>query len=122
MQVARLRGGRVILAGLSRDAVRLECGRKLGADYVVDVERQDLVEVVHELSGGRGADIVYECAGSPTSLAACWRAIRKEGTLEALGVQSGEITTDFNQIMMKELSVIGSYGFVCGHPGNGRCA
>lgn len=112
MQVARLQGGCVILAGLSRDAARLECGRKLGVDYAVDVERQDLVEVVHELSDGRGADIVYECAGSPTSLAACWRAIRKEGTLAALGVQSGEITTDFNQIMMKELSVIGSYGYV----------
>jgi L-iditol 2-dehydrogenase len=112
LQVAKLEGARVILAGLSKDAPRLECGRRLGADYVVDVEREDLQAVVLEASGGRGADLVYECAGSPASLAACWRAVRKEGTLVPLGVHRGEIQTDFNSIMMKELRVIGSYGYV----------
>ena len=112
LQVAKLEGARVVLAGLSKDAPRLECGRRLGADYVVDVERDDLQTVVAEATGGWGADIVYECAGSPASLAACWRAVRKQGTLVPLGVHRGEIHTDFNSIMMKELRVIGSYGYV----------
>jgi L-iditol 2-dehydrogenase len=112
MQVAKIEGARVILAGLSKDAARLECGRALGADVVVDVERDDLVDHVMEISGGRGADTVFECAGSPASLASCWRAIRKEGTLAPLGVYGGPITTDFGNIMMKELRVIGSYGYV----------
>jgi L-iditol 2-dehydrogenase len=112
MQVAKIEGARVILAGLSKDAARLECGRALGADVVVDVERDDLVDHVMEISGGRGADAVFECAGSPASLASCWRAIRKEGTLAPLGVYGGPITTDFGNIMMKELRVIGSYGYV----------
>ncbi len=112
MQVAKIEGARVILAGLSKDAARLECGRALGADVVVDVERDDLVDHVMEISGGRGADTVFECAGSQASLASCWRAIRKEGTLAPLGVYGGPITTDFGNIMMKELRVIGSYGYV----------
>lgn len=111
-QVAKLEGARVILAGLARDKARLACGRAIGADAVVNVEEQDLVEVVKEMSGGAGADIVFEAAGSPSSLDACWKAVRKQGTLAPLGVQSGPIQTDFNNIMMKELTVIGCYGYV----------
>jgi len=112
MQIARLQGARVILAGLGRDAMRLACGRRLGAERVVNVEEENLVEVVREMSGGRGADIVYECAGSAASLAACWEAIRKEGTLVAVGVHGAPFVTDFGKVMMKELSVVGSYAYV----------
>ncbi|MFZ0592883.1 MAG: alcohol dehydrogenase catalytic domain-containing protein [Bryobacteraceae bacterium] len=112
LQVAKLEGARVIVAGLARDRIRLDCARRLGADLVVDVEKDDLLEIVRDQSGGEGADIVYECAGRPDSLAACWKAVRKEGTLAPLGVQSGPIETDINSIMMKELRVIGCYGYV----------
>jgi L-iditol 2-dehydrogenase len=111
-QIAKLEGARVILAGLDRDRMRLECGRELGIDAVVNVGNQDLLEVVREMSGGAGADIVFEAAGNPASLAACWKAVRKQGTLAPLGVQSGPIETDINSIMMKELTVVGSYGYV----------
>jgi L-iditol 2-dehydrogenase len=112
LQVAKLEGARVIVAGLSKDRIRLDCARRLGADRIVDVSNENLFDVIREESGGEGADIVYECAGSPDSLAACWRAVRKEGTLVPLGVQSGPIQTDINNIMMKELNVIGCYGYV----------
>ena len=112
MQMAKLEGARVIIAGLDKDQNRMACARELGADAVVNVEKQDLLEVVRELSRGRGADIVYECAGSPDSLASCWKAVKKQGTLVPLGMYSGPITTDFSSISMKELRVIGSYGYV----------
>lgn len=112
MQVARLEGARVIIAGLAKDKMRLDCAQRLGADVTTNVEEQDVLEVVLDLSGGRGADLVYECSGSAASLAQCWEAVRKEGTLIPMGVHPGFITTDFNKIMMKELRVIGSYGYV----------
>jgi L-iditol 2-dehydrogenase len=112
MQIAKLEGARVVLAGLSRDQARLDCGRALGADYVVNAEFENPVAVVRELSGGRGADLVFECSGSAASLANCWEAVRKEGTLVPLGVYPGQIMTDFNTITMKELRVTGSYGYV----------
>ncbi|MEK7405070.1 MAG: zinc-binding dehydrogenase [Acidobacteriota bacterium] len=110
--VAKLQGGRVILAGLDRDRARLACGRDLGADLVVNVEREDLPEIVREVSGGEGADLVFECAGSVTSLENCWQAVRKGGTVVSLGVHSAPICTDFGKVMMKELQVVGSYGYV----------
>ena len=112
MQVAKLEGARVIIAGLAKDRARLDCARRLGADVIVNVEEQDVVQVVRELSGGRGADLVYECSGSAASLANCLEAVRKEGTLGQLGVYPGPVTADFGKVMMKELRVIGSYGYV----------
>jgi L-iditol 2-dehydrogenase len=112
MQIAKLEGARVVLAGLDRDSARLACGKGLGADVVVNVEREDLAGIVRGLSAGRGADLVYECAGHPASLANCWEAVRKQGTVVSQGVIPGPIQTEFGQIMMKELNVIGSYGYL----------
>lgn len=110
--MAKLEGARVIITGVDRDARRLASAQDLGADAVVDITREDPLKIVQEYSDGRGADLVYECAGAAASLEFCWKAIRKEGTLVPLGVYPGPIHTDFNAIMMKELRVTGSYGYV----------
>ncbi len=112
MQVAKLEGAKVVISGLDKDRNRMECARKLGADHVINASEQDVVEAVLELTGGRGADTVFECAGAAASLAVCWKAVKKQGTLVPLGMYPGPIETDFNSISMKELDVIGSYGYV----------
>jgi L-iditol 2-dehydrogenase len=112
MQIAKLEGARVIIAGLEKDGCRLTCAKELGADVTVNVERENLLDIVFESSSGRGADTVYECSGSAASLATCWEAVKKEGTLVPLGIYPGPIETDFNKITMKELNVVGSYGYV----------
>jgi threonine dehydrogenase-like Zn-dependent dehydrogenase len=53
---------RVILSG-TRDG-RLEIGRKLGADHIINVRREDLGARVSEYTNGKGADAVLECAGA----------------------------------------------------------
>jgi len=111
-QVAKLEGARVLLAGTAQDRKRLECARELGVDEVVDVSVDDPVERMRELTGGEGADIVYECAGAAASLATCWKAVKKEGTVVPVGMYPGPIETDFGAISMNELRVIGTYGYV----------
>jgi L-iditol 2-dehydrogenase len=112
MLIAKLEGARVIVAGTATDQVRLACAKKMGADVVVDISKQDPVQAVLQYSGGEGADVVYECAGVAGSLDACWNAVRKGGTLMPVGIYPGTVTTDFNKVTMKELSVIGSYGYL----------
>ncbi len=111
-QVARLEGARVVLAGIGVDRARLECARQIGIHEVVNVDERDPLEAVRELTNGRGADIVFECAGVVESLATCWEAVRKGGTLVPVGMYPGPIETDFGSISMKELRVIGTYGYV----------
>ena len=54
---------RVILTG-TRDE-RLEIGRRLGADFLVNVRKENLAARVAEITRGKGADSVLECAGGP---------------------------------------------------------
>jgi L-iditol 2-dehydrogenase len=56
--------------------------------------------------------VAYECAGVSQSLDVCWEAVKREGTLVPVGIYPGPIKTDFNKVTMKELSVIGSFGYV----------
>jgi threonine dehydrogenase-like Zn-dependent dehydrogenase len=53
----------IIVSGLGRDARRLEVAKKLGADYTIDVEREDLVTKVRDYSGGEGMNVVVNVTG-----------------------------------------------------------
>lgn len=112
MLVAKLTGARVIVAGIGKDERRLALARELGADFVVDASQEDISEIVQKVSGGAGADVVYECAGASASLDLCWKAARREGTLAQVGIYPGPIETDLNNVVMKELRLIGSFGYV----------
>jgi L-iditol 2-dehydrogenase len=54
---SKLSGARVILS--EPDVKRAEFAKKLGADFVVNPKEQDPVQFVKDLSGGRGAEVVF---------------------------------------------------------------
>ncbi|MBV8719169.1 MAG: alcohol dehydrogenase catalytic domain-containing protein [Chloroflexi bacterium] len=57
----------IIVAGLGVDASRLEIARKVGAHHTVDVEREDLVTRVKDVTGGEGVDVVINITGAGTN-------------------------------------------------------
>ena len=62
LQVARLCGaGLVITVDVRDEACRMS--KQLGADHALNAKTCDVVETVRELTGGIGADVVFECAG-----------------------------------------------------------
>ena len=57
----------VIITGTSKDARRLEVAKALGADAVIDVQKDDPLERVMQVTSGRGVDAVVDCtAGAGT--------------------------------------------------------
>jgi L-iditol 2-dehydrogenase len=62
--LARLRGARRILV-TGRHAQRLALAREMGATHTIDVDQQDPIEAVRELTNGLGAELVIECVGRP---------------------------------------------------------
>jgi threonine dehydrogenase-like Zn-dependent dehydrogenase len=69
----------VILTG-TRDN-RLKTGLELGADHVVNVTREDPVEAVRRLNGGKGVDYVLECSGAPNAINEAGRMLNRGGKM-----------------------------------------
>ena len=76
----------VIVSGLSRDARRLAIAQQLGADHVIDVEKENIRERVAQLTGGYGIDSLIDTtsgAGATPTLVAIDVATRKGATMVA---------------------------------------
>lgn len=69
----------VILTG-TRDN-RLEVGRALGADHVVNVRKEEAVEAVARLTGGKGVDYVLECSGAPGAIDTAAKMLNRGGKI-----------------------------------------
>ncbi|TDE59705.1 L-iditol 2-dehydrogenase [Nonomuraea mesophila] len=87
-KLAALRGPRhLIVADARADA--LERAARLGATRTVDVTKESLPGVVRSLTGGRGADVTFECTGTQSALTACGDTTRMSGTIAIVGFHQG---------------------------------
>jgi threonine dehydrogenase-like Zn-dependent dehydrogenase len=105
--------GPIIVTGLSRDAAKLALARRLGADHVIDVEQEDVRARVHELTGGRGADVVVEVsANAPEPVAEALRYVATGGRIVLAGVKGFKPVPDFvsDLIVVKEVTIKGAFG------------
>jgi NADPH:quinone reductase-like Zn-dependent oxidoreductase len=108
IQIARLRGARVIATATS-DA-KLERARELGAQEVVNTEQEDLREAVRRLSGRRGVDVVVEHVGQATWPASV-ASLARNGRLVTCGATTGsQVSFDLWPMFAKQISFIGCYG------------
>ncbi|MEA2757975.1 MAG: L-iditol 2-dehydrogenase [Methylobacteriaceae bacterium] len=69
----------VILTG-TRDN-RLQIGRELGADHVINVRTEDAVAAVQRIMNGKGVDYVLECAGAPNAIDEAARMVNRGGKI-----------------------------------------
>lgn len=113
VSAARLaKAGLIVATGLSRDAHKLDVARQLGADIVVDVEREDIVEAVRAATGGAGADIVVDTTpGAIGPLADAIAALRSGGTLVTVGLKNRDADAfPIDQVTRKNITLRGSAG------------
>jgi NADPH2:quinone reductase len=105
IQLAKAAGARVIAAAGGPRKVAV-C-RELGADQAIDYTTEDFVPVVKEITGGHGADIVYDPVGGDV-FDKSRRCIAFEGRLVVVGFTSGRIPeAPANHVLVKNYSVVG---------------
>ncbi|HSQ58058.1 MAG TPA: zinc-binding dehydrogenase, partial [Gemmata sp.] len=62
LQIARISGAGLIVTVDVRDEA-CAVSKELGADYALNARNCDAVQTIRDLTGGNGADVVFECAG-----------------------------------------------------------
>jgi threonine dehydrogenase-like Zn-dependent dehydrogenase len=103
--------GTIIATGLARDAAKLALAKEFGADYTINVEEQDTVERVREITGGDGVDVALDLtpmAHQPVRDAL--DAVRWGGRVVLAGLKGGrlaEVSTDL--IINKAITVVGAF-------------
>jgi 2-desacetyl-2-hydroxyethyl bacteriochlorophyllide A dehydrogenase len=111
-RVARALGaGRVYATEASKS--RIDLARAV-ADEVVDVNVANPVDRILELTHGRGADAVFECAGSVSAAQQSVALARKGGTVVVVSICFDWVELPFTSIALKGLTL---KGFVCWSPG-----
>src|SRR5699024_1764838 len=78
-QVAKSRGGKVMISGLTNDQVRLDKAEELSIEYVVNTQEQYVKEIVNSLTDGYIADVLFECSAAVPAATQGLELLRKKG-------------------------------------------
>ncbi len=99
-----LGAGRIIAAGSGE---RLRKAKELGA-VTIDYKDDDVVEAVKELTNGKGAPSVLECAGTPQSIRQACLAAAKGGVISAIGIPHSEPELPIKRMVLDEVELVGN--------------
>jgi len=83
--VARHRGAAPVIV-IGRNEAKLDIAKKMGADFTISINKEDPIEAVKKLTGGRGADYVVEAVGTPQTYEQAFEMVRPGGTVAAFGI------------------------------------
>ena len=114
MKARMLGAGTIIAVDLSD--YRLNFAKRLGADHVVNVgkrSQQERRQIVKDLTNGRGADVVIECAGVPQAVPEALEMLRVGGLLVEAGNFSdlGEVSfSPHRHLCAKNARILGVGG------------
>lgn len=106
---------RVILSGTRE--TRLQVGKRLGADFTINVRQENLAARVREITEGKGADAVLECAGGPTSMQEALENVKRGGRIGVVAWYPGPVQMDMNLAVRSNVRIYaarGEGGMNCG--------
>jgi threonine dehydrogenase-like Zn-dependent dehydrogenase len=108
--VAKALGAQPVILTGTRDN-RLEIGRELGADHVVNIRKEkDVVEAVKRRNGGRGVDYVLECSAAAGALNDAIHMVNRGGKVCLAAFPHGEVPVDVAHIVRNNIYVYGIRG------------
>jgi NADPH2:quinone reductase len=107
IEIGKAMGARVIAAASSDE--KLEIAKNLGADEVINYSDGELKEKVKALTGGLGADVIYDPIGGDIFMQ-CMRCINWKGRVLVIGFASGPIPeVPTNLALLKGCSIVGVF-------------
>ncbi len=97
--------GKVYVSEISK--LRLKKAKEFGADEIINAKKVDVVQMINDLTGGLGPDVVFECAGKPETMWQMLNMLPRHGKGVIVAVYEKPFEIDPNRIMMKNLDIAG---------------
>ena len=105
VQIGKAMGARVI--GTAGGPDKLDIVRRAGAEVAIDYQREPWVERVKDVTGGHGADIIYDSVGGDITDGSL-KCIAWNGRLLVIGFASGRIPeVKLNRVLLKNIALVG---------------
>jgi len=103
----------IIVTGTTKDAARLKVAKELGADHVIDVQKEDPLARIMAITGGRGVDVALDCtagAGTLPILLGVEALKRKCGTIVVQGEMREFPNFPLERVTVKAITIKSARG------------
>jgi threonine dehydrogenase-like Zn-dependent dehydrogenase len=107
--VAKALGAEPVILTGTRDG-RLDIGKELGADHVVNVTRENPVEAVKRIVGEKGVDYVIECSGAPNAVNEAIYMVNRGGKVCLAAFPHEQVPVDVAHIVRNNIYLYGIRG------------
>src|SRR3981189_81596 len=107
--VAKALGASPGILAVTRNGGRA-IGKELGADRAININDEDAVEVVRQLTGGIGADYVVECAGTEATINQAIHMTNRGGKICLAAFPHEPVTTDLAHLVKNNIYAYGIRG------------
>jgi threonine 3-dehydrogenase len=108
--IARACGATSIFA-TETSAFRLQLATRMGATHAWDPQQVDVIDAVHQETGGTGVDVLLELSGNARALQQGLQALTQGGRVSLLGLFEGAVELDLNtQVILKDVRLYGITG------------
>lgn len=108
IQLTRAMGARPIAIG--RSPQKLDKALELGAEFTINAAEESVAERLREITGGAGADVVFECVGTEETMREASAALGRRGKLVFVGYSPDSFSVHPIQLVVFEQKVLGSVG------------
>lgn len=108
MQCLRARDAARIIAIDVVDA-RLDMAKECGATHVINSKKEDLYQIIEDMTSGGGVDVLFDAVGAPETVNAGVEIIRCGGTVVWIGLAVPKFELDYKHAVCKEIDFQCSY-------------
>jgi alcohol dehydrogenase len=99
----------IIVTGVSTDKERFALAEEFGADYCINVDVEDPVERVREITAGKMADVVVDVSGNGKTIPISIDMVRKQGKVVIASLTHSQIPINMDKIVDSDIKLVGVF-------------
>lgn len=110
VQMAKAAGaGQLFLVGTNVDRLRMDIGKRIGADVLINAQEEDAAGIILEATGGYGAPLVIDAAGPTPAVKLAMDVVARNGQITKIAWGPRPLELSLDPLVGKAATLQGSY-------------